>query len=89
MLGAATFGFIAAGAWYLFCMDHGEPEAAAEFADLAPPPPAILLASLGLIVVVGLQLETLVKRARTVQSPRQPQAVSDDQLSDVHNHDSE
>jgi hypothetical protein len=81
VLGAAAFGFAAAGVWYQFCLDHGEPEAAAAFADLAPPPAVILLASLGLIVTVGIQLEILLKRARTDQSPQQPQAAAESKRS--------
>jgi len=77
VLGAATFGFMAAGVWYQFCLAQGEPEAAAAFADLAPPPAAILLASLGLVTTVGAQLETLRERARADQSSRQPQSDSD------------
>jgi len=52
MLGAATFGFVAAGLWYQFCLDQGGREAAAAFADLAPPRGLILLAIFGLIVTV-------------------------------------
>ena len=74
VLGAATFGFTAAGVWYQFCLAQGEPETAAAFADLAPSPAVILLASLGLIVMVGIQAETLVERAHADESPRPPAA---------------
>ncbi len=77
MLGAAMFGFTAAGAWYLFCMDHGEPEAAAAFADLAPPPAVILLASLGLVITVGVQLQMLRERAHADEGSGQSQAIPD------------
>ncbi len=76
VLGAATFGFTAAGVWYQFCLDQGDPEAAAAFADLAPPPAVILLATLGLIATVGGQAETLLKRGRADQSPREPRTTS-------------
>jgi hypothetical protein len=77
VLGAATFGFAAAGAWYQFCLDQGEPDVAAAFADVAPPPAVVLLAILALIVAVGVEAETLLTRTRADQSPRQPQAMSD------------
>lgn len=81
VLGAVAFGFTAAGVWYQFCLDQGDPEAAAAFADLAPPPMVILLTSFGLLIVVAVQLETLCDRARADQSPRLPHAISDGQLS--------
>jgi len=74
VLGAATFGFAAAGLWYQFCLDQGERAAAAAFSDLAPPPTVILLASLGLIVTVGIQVEILRERSRADQNARQPRA---------------
>jgi hypothetical protein len=74
ILGAATFGFTAAGVWYQFCLAQGEPETAAAFADLAPPAAVILLASLGLIMTVGLHSEVLHERSRADQNGRQPQA---------------
>ena len=72
VLGAATFGFTAAGLWYQFCMDQGQPEAAAAFADLAPGPEIILFAGLGLIVTVGSQLDSLARRAPAGESSPQP-----------------
>jgi hypothetical protein len=74
VLGAATFGFIVAGLWYQFCLDQGDPEAAAAFADLAPPPAVILLAGLGLIVTVGTQARILKERAHADLNPRLPAA---------------
>ena len=82
VLGAATFGFTAAGLWYQFCLDQGDPDAAAAFSNLAPSPAVILLATLGLIVTVGIQAETLVERAHADDSPRPPAASRPRRLPD-------
>ena len=68
VLAAATFGFAAAGLWYQFCLEQGEPELAAAFADLAPPQAAILLAGVGLMLTVAAQLADLSAKVRQVHT---------------------
>ncbi len=77
VLGAATLGFTAAGLWFQFCLDQGDSEAAAAFADLAAPPAVILLASLGLVITVGVQVQMLRERARVDKESGQSQAIPD------------
>jgi hypothetical protein len=81
VLGAATLGFTTAGLWYQFCLDQGDYEAAATFADLAPPPEIVLLAGLGLIVTVGLQLDSLLRRAHAGDGPPRAQSSRNGEFS--------
>ena len=76
VLGAAVFGFAAAGIWYQYCLAQGEHEAAAAFADLAPPRAVILLAGLGLVVTVGTQLQMLRERPRADEAPGPTKATA-------------
>jgi hypothetical protein len=75
VLGAAMFGFTAAGLWYQFCLDQGAPDAASAFANLAPPPALILLASLGLFTTVSVQLQTLGERSHVDEDSEQSRAL--------------
>ena len=75
VLGAATFGFVAAGVWYQYCLAQGGSEAAAAFADLAPPFAVILLAGLGLVVTIGIQVQILREAACVNEESPQSQAT--------------
>ncbi len=77
VLGAATFGFVAAGFWYQYCLSQGQSEAAAAFAAIAPPPASTLPASLALAVAVGAALSGVTHRPAPAKHDHRSRAVPD------------